>query len=120
MSAKYTANFQELPAKTRSGKLRSAGTSQNVGSASTTTVKIDRSILPSDTAFFIRHPLNCETLSDGSYRFELSHGMGKRPTVTVTDAEMNEVKVDVQFPDDNTVVLTWSGDPLSGGEIYLV
>lgn len=76
--------------------------------------------LPASTAFFIRHPLNCETLSDGSYRFELSHGMGKRPTVTVTDAEMNEVKVDVQFPDDNTVVLTWSGDPLSGGEIYLV
>ena len=119
--SKITGLQTDLDDKASKSELSSYATKTELeGKADLVNGSVPVSQLPASTAFYIRHPLNCETLSDGSYRFELSHGMGKRPTVTVTDAEMNEVKVDVQFPDDNTVVLTWSGDPLSGGEIYLV
>ncbi len=81
---------------------------------------VPKSELPSDTAFFIAFDINRETLPDGSYRMEVSHNMGRRPTVTVTDADGNAVFLDVKHADDNTVTLTWSGDPLAGGKVYLV
>lgn len=76
--------------------------------------------IPDNVAFFITFDINRETLPDGSYRMEVSHNMGRRPAVTVTDADGNAVFLDVRHADDNTAVLAWSGDPLAGGKVYLV
>lgn len=76
--------------------------------------------IPDNVAFFITFDINRETLPDGSFRMEVTHNMGRRPTVTVTDADGDAVFLDVRHADDNTVVLTWSGDPLAGGKVYLV
>lgn len=81
---------------------------------------VPKSELPSDTAFFITFDINRETLPDGSFRMEVTHNMGRRPTVTVTDADGNAVFLDVRHADENTLELTWSGDPLAGGKVYLV
>ncbi len=81
------------------------------------TIHVD---IPDNVAFFLRFDINRETLSDGSYRMDVNHNMGRRPTVTVTDSEGNAVFLDVRHTDDNNIVLSWSGDPLVGGKVYLV
>lgn len=82
--------------------------------------KIQESQLPASLAYSQQYTINREVLDDGSFRMTINHGMGKRPTVTVTDEAGNIVDLDIQFTDDNTVRLSWSGDPLVNGKIYIV
>ncbi len=76
--------------------------------------------IPDNVAFFLHFSIDGELQADGSRQMVVVHNMGRRPTVTVTDSEGNAVFLDVWHKDDNTVVLTWSGDALSGGKVYLV
>lgn len=39
----------------------------------------------------------------------ITHNLGGRPAVTVTDSAKHKVEPDVDYPDDNTVVITASG-----------
>ena len=82
--------------------------------------KIQESQLPASLAYSQQYTINREVLDDGSFRMTINHGMGKRPTVTVTDEVGNIVDLDIQFTDDNTVRLSWSGAPLVNGKIYIV
>lgn len=123
----YSLTLRERPRKSfKLSSDSSASTSEDAessssgSSSSSTSTSISKSQLPADTAFFLRFDINRETLSDGSYRMAVNHNMGRRPTVTVTDSEGNAVFLDVRHTDDNNIVLSWSGDPLVGGKVYLV
>lgn len=82
--------------------------------------KADKADIPENVASYLRLTINRETLADGTYRFAVNHNLGRRPSVTVTDASGNEVALDVKFTDDNNLELLWSGDPLTDGQLYLI
>lgn len=118
---KVTGLRAELDGKVSESELGEYATKSDLASkADLVEGVVPKSELPSDTAFFIAFDINRETLPDGSYRMEVTHNMGRRPTVTVTDADGSEVFLDVRHTDENTVTLAWSGDPLAGGKVYLV
>ena len=47
------------------------------------------------------------TLTNATSPYTVIHSLAKKPSVTVLDTSNNLIQVDVNYPDDNQVVLTW-------------
>lgn len=47
------------------------------------------------------------TLTNATSPYTVIHSLAKKPSITVLDTSNNLIQVDINYPDDNQVVLTW-------------
>lgn len=83
--------------------------------------KIPKENLPTGTAFSQEYLINGTLQEDGvTYIMNISHNLGKRPSVTTIDSKGEEVFVRITYTDENNLSLSWGGDSLSSGRVYIV